>query len=95
MAMTVSEITTNVLKDWLGVSDGDETALNACLSAAKSRAVGYTGLTLAELDEHEDITIAVIGMVNDFYTNNRPDIAQIAINPMSKNILNMYSKNLL
>ena len=95
MAMTVSEITINVLKDWLGVSDGDETALNVCLSAAKSRAVGYTGLTLAELDEHEDITIAVIGMVNDFYTNNRPDIAQIAINPMSKNILNMYSKNLL
>ncbi len=95
MAMTVSEITINVLKDWLGVSDGDETALNACLTAAKSRAVGYTGLTLAELDEHEDITIAVIGMVNDFYTNNRPDIAQIAINPMSKNILNMYSKNLL
>ena len=108
--MTVSEITTNVLKDWLGVSDGDETALNACLTAAKSRAVGYTGLTLAELDEHEDgytgltlaeldehedITIAVIGMVNDFYTNNRPDTAQIAINPMSRNILNMYSKNLL
>ena len=95
MAMTVSEITINVLKDWLGVSDGDETALNACLTAAKSRAVGYTGLTLAELDEHEDITIAVIGMVNDFYTNNRPDTAQIAINPMSRNILNMYSKNLL
>ena len=56
MAMTVSEITINVLKDWLGVSDGDETALNACLTAAKSRAVGYTGLTLAELDEHEDLT---------------------------------------
>ena len=93
--MTVSEITVNTLKDWLGISDGDETALNACLAAAKSRAVGYTGLTLAELDEHEDITIAVIGMVNDFYINNRPDTAQIAINPMSRNILNMYSKNLL
>ena len=95
MAMTVSEITINVLKDWLGVSDGDETALNACLTAAKSRAVGYTGLTLAELDEHEDIAIAVLGIVNDFYTNNRPDTAQISINKMSKSILDMYSKNLL
>ena len=95
MAMTVSEITINVLKDWLGISDGDETALNACLAAAKSRATGYMGLTLAELDQHEDITIAILGIVSDFYMNNRPDTAQIAINPMSKNILNMYSKNLL
>ena len=93
--MTVSEITLDTLKDWLGVSDGDETALNACLVAAQSRATSYTGLTLAELDEHEDITIAILGLVSDFYTNNRPDTAQIAINPMSRNILNMYSKNLL
>ena len=93
--MTVSEITVNTLKDWLGISDGDENTLTVCLSAVKSRAMSYTGLTLAELDLHEDITIAVIGMVNDFYTNNRPDTAQIAINPMSRNILNMYSKNLL
>ena len=95
MAMTVSEITINVLKDWLGISDGDETALNACLAAAKSRAVGYTGLTLAQLDEHEDITIAVLGIVSDFYTNNRPDTAEISMNKMSKSLLDMHSKNLL
>ncbi len=93
--MTVSEITINVVKDWLGVSDGDETALNACMTAAKSRAMGYTGLTLAELDEHEDITIAVLGLCNDFYTNNRPDTAQISMNKMSKSLLDMHSKNLL
>lgn len=93
--MTVSEITLDTLKDWLGISDGDENTLTACLTAAKSRAVSYTGLTLDELDEHEDITIAVIGIVNDFYINNRPDTAQIALNRMSKAILNMYSINLL
>ncbi len=93
--MTVSEITVNTLKDWLGISDGDETALTACLAAAKSRAVGYTGLTLAQLDEHEDITIAVLGLVSDFYTNNRPDTAQIFMNKMSQSLLDMHSKNLL
>ena len=93
--MTVSQITVQTIKDWLGISDGDETALNACLAAAKSRATGYMGLTLAELDQHEDIAIAVLGIVNDFYTNNRPDTAQISINKMSKSILDMYSKNLL
>lgn len=93
--MTVSQITVQTIKDWLGISDGDETAVSACLNAAKSRVCGYTGLTLSELDEHEDIAIAVLGIVNDFYTNNRPDTAQISINKMSKSILDMYSKNLL
>ena len=93
--MTVSEITVNTLKDWLGISDGDENTLTVCLTAAKSRAVGYTGLTLAELDEHEDITVAVLGIVSDFYTNNRPDTAEMSMNKMSKSLLDMHSKNLL
>lgn len=93
--MTVSEITIDFVKDWLGISDGDETALNACLTAAKSHAMKYSGLTAAELDQHDDITFAVLGIVNDLYTNNRPDTAQAAMNTMSAKILNMYSKNLL
>ena len=92
--MKVSEIPLPFLQDWLGLPEDDD-SLYQCLLAAISRASSYTGLTLAELDEHEDITMAVMGMVNDFYTNNRPDMAVMAINPMSKNILNMYSKNLL
>ena len=95
MAMTVSEITIDFVKDWLGISDGDETALNACLTAAKKQAMSYSGLTAAELDEHEDITFAVLGILNDLYTSNRPDTAQTAMNTMSQKILNMYSQNLL
>lgn len=95
--MTVSMINVDVIQEWLGISDDEVTAIQAqaCLTAAISRVCGYTGLTLSELDEHEDIAIAVLGIVNDFYTNNRPDTAQISINKMSKSILDMYSKNLL
>lgn len=99
--MTVSGIITNpenaikVFEDWSGIPEDDRNTLFTCLNAAKNYVMSYTGLTLEELDKHEDITIAFIGVVNDFYTNNRPDTAQIAINPMSRNILNMHSKNLL
>lgn len=93
--MTVSMINVDVIQEWLGISDDEVIAIQACLTAAISRVCGYTGLTLSELDEHEDIAIAVLGIVNDFYTNNRPDTAQISINKMSKSILDMYSKNLL
>ena len=93
--MTVSMIDVDDIQEWLGISDGEVTAIQACLTAAISRVCGYTGLTLSELDKHEDIAIAVLGIVNDFYTNNRPDTAQISINKMSKSILDMYSKNLL
>lgn len=80
---------------WSGIPEEDRYTLFNCINAAKNYVMSYTGLTLEELDKHEDITIAFIGVVNDFYTNNRPDTAQIAVNPMSKNILNMHSKNLL
>lgn len=93
--MIVSEITLDVVKDWIGVSDGDEINLAACLAAAKSHACSYTGLTIAQLDQYEELAIAVLGLCNDFYTNNRPSAAEISVNKMSASLLAMHSKNLL
>ena len=93
--MKVSEITVDTLKEWLGVSDGEDSALSMVLSAAVKTAASYSGLTEAELDEHEDITIAVLGICNDFYNANRPEWDKNGINRMSESLLKMHAKNYL
>jgi len=100
--MIVSELTAQFVGEWLGyavqggeLSEGDSRDLTAALAAAKARAKGYTGLTDDQLDEHEDITIAVLGLCNDFLTGNRPEAAESGMNRMSAAILAMHSVNLL
>ena len=100
--MKVSELTVNVVGEWLGyiVSGGtltpaEATELSLALSAAKSQAVGYTGLTEEELDAFEDITIAVLGLCNDALTGNRPEGAERAMNRMSEGILALHCRNFL
>ena len=91
--MKVSEITTDTLKEWLGISDGEEETLAVILLSAVSAAQGFTGLTLEELDEYEEITIAVLGICNDYYNGNRPQASNTNMNKMSESILAMHSKN--
>lgn len=97
--MTVSELTPVYIASWLGYGEIIEPdtlrEITIALSAAKAKATGYTGLTLAELDGHEDITIAVLGLCNDFLVNNRPESADRVMNRMSEGILAMHCKNFL
>lgn len=100
--MTVSELTPAYIASWLGyASEGEEVdadtirEISLALSGAKAKATGYTGLTLDELDEYEDITIAVLGLCNDFLVNNRPESADRVMNRMSEDILAMHCKNFL
>lgn len=100
--MKVSELTVQTVGEWLGymvsggtLSQAEETELSMALTAAKSQAVGYTGLTEEELDDHEDITIAVLGLCNDALTGNRPEGAERSMNRMSEGILALHCRNFL
>lgn len=100
--MKVSELTAAYVGSWLGyiaagASPGasEEAEITAALTAAKAQAAGFTGMTEEELDGYEDITIAVLGLCNDYLVNNRPEGATTAMNRMSEAILGMHSVNLL
>ena len=96
--MKVSEITLGIVAEHCRIIEADLTeiernSLNAMLRAAISYCVGYTGLTEMQLDEHEDITIAVLTIISDMYDNRQMYVDKSHINRTAETILTMYAVN--
>lgn len=68
---------------------------NIILPGAIAYCVGQTGLSKEELDEHEDITIAVLCVIAEMWDNRSITINQDKLNPVVDAILSMYPTNLL
>lgn len=67
--MKVSDITTTDLAAHLRLDSADDALLRPMLAAARDYVRGETGLTDAEIDEHEELAIAVMVIVQDLYDN--------------------------
>lgn len=97
--MKVSEVTLQNAMDFLRIdypTEIEEAEVTAMMAAAKNFIVGYTGLTLEELDEHEDITIAYEVLIADMFDNRNNQIEKPTyVNRTVQSILNLYRVNLL
>lgn len=94
--MTISTLTAALVKDYCGISDTDSDTLieNVLMPAAKEYIKGYTGLTEAELDEHEDLTTAYCVLINDMFTQRDYTISMHRqVSPTVKTILSLYAAN--
>lgn len=96
--MKVSELTTTVIASYCRIIEEDmDAAEEATLATMKAAAiqycVGYTGLTEAELDDHEDITIAVLTLISDMYDNRQMYVDKTNINRTADTILGMHCVN--
>ncbi|KAK9680587.1 hypothetical protein QE152_g38950 [Popillia japonica] len=68
----------------------------AMLDAAKNYAASYTGLTLDDLDEREEVSIAVLTLVSDMWDNRQTTLTGArSVNRLVDSILFMHSVNLL
>lgn len=94
--MTVSELTVDNVKNYLRVdTDIDDTLLAVILPASKRFCAQYTGLTLEDLDEYEDMPLAVLAVAADMYEVRQVTLNGTQINPTTAQILGTYSTNLL
>ncbi|MFR2837454.1 MAG: head-tail connector protein [Zhenhengia sp.] len=97
--MNLSEIDVPLVKENLRQdSDEDDKLIGAILEGAKDYIVKYTGRSLEQLEESEDLTIAVLVLVAEFYDNrtiNVNDRLNLRMNMMLESLLGRHSVNLL
>lgn len=94
--MKVSEISLETVKDYLKVeNDIEDGLIDNILTASKNYVKNYTGLTDEEIDKKEDITLAVLVLANEMYSNREYTVEKNILNPVITSILDMHSMNLL
>ena len=92
--MKISELTNEQIKEFCGFDD-DVTLIEAYKTAAKQFIIGFTSLTDKELEEHEDLTLAYLVLINDMSYNRDYTVSRDTLNPTVSTLLSLYSKNYL
>lgn len=95
--MKVSEVSANDIINYLKLIDGDyeENDIELLMDSAKAFIRSYTGLTDEAIDTHEDITIVLFVLCQDFYDNRSYYTEKNNINRVVSTILNMHRTNYL
>lgn len=97
--MKLSELDLSLVKEYLR-QDGDEDdrLITAIIESSKSYICNYTGQSIEQLEEHEDVTVAVLVLIAEFYDNrtiNVNDRLNLRMNTMLEGLLGRHSVNLL
>lgn len=90
----VSDITAAVVAEYLHI-DPTDILIQGILRAAIGYACSYTGRTEAELDEFEEMYIAVLIKCSDYYDQRTEHTDKPLNNPTADAIFAMHSVNLL
>lgn len=97
--MKISEINLDIAKEYLRQDDNsDDRIIQLMLDSAKSYVVNFTGATMEQLDEQEDICLAVLLLLAEFYDNRTiaiNDKLNLRFNEMLVSLLGRHSINLL
>lgn len=98
MRMKVSQINKEAIRGYIREYELDaceDDTLQTMQKAAVEYVKSYTGLTESELDEHEDITVAVLAIISDMWDNRQMYVDRSNTNRIVESILGMYAVNLL
>lgn len=97
--MKLSEVNLTFVKEYLRQdNEDDDKLIQLLLDASKNYVVNYTGLPLEQLEQHEDVCIAVLVLVAEFYDNRTISIndkLNLRVNTMLESLLGRHSINLI
>lgn len=94
--MKPSEINAQTVLGFLRLDgEPDDVSPDTLLAAAKSYIMSYTGLDEAEMDLHEEISIAILVLCSDLYDNRQTAVESDKVNRTVWSILDLHSANLL
>lgn len=95
--MKLLDITLDTIKSYTHIDFDDDDSLIAdvIMPSARNYMESFTGLTLEELNEFEDVSIAFLCLVSDMYDNRQTTVSNDKINPTTDFILNTHRTNFL
>lgn len=93
--MKINEITINDLIEYCNAYEEDGKILEVFKDASISYIKSYTGLTDEEINKMDDITIALLVLVNGMYDYRSIEADKGNVNVILDGILSMHSKNLI
>ena len=96
--MKVSELKKDIIELYGKVeSDTEDASLleGLFLPAAKEYMMQHTGMTAEQMDEHEDVTVAVCALCVQMYDNRSVTVDADKLNQVAVDIINRYSMNLI
>lgn len=89
--MKISEITTESVIKYLRINAGEETFVDALISASKQYIISYTGQNLEALNAYEDLTIVLYVLCAEMYDNRQLTVQNDKINPIVQQILSSHT----
>lgn len=94
--MKISDITIEDLKKYANVfHDEDDDLFDSILTSCKSYIKGYTGLDDVQMDDREELSIAIYVLSNELYDNRMFTVDKNKVNFVVNSILSMHSFNLI
>lgn len=93
--MKINEITIDFLIDYCNAYEEDGKILEVFKDASISYIKSYTGLTEEEINTMDDITVALLVLVNGMFDSRTIEADKTNINIILDSILSMHSKNLI
>lgn len=78
-----------------GLSDAEARYIRGLLEVAKNYVMSYTGMSETELDEYDELSIALLALAADMYDNRTVNADNKGVNRVVDTILGMHSRNLL
>lgn len=94
--MKISKVTDEQIFSYMRVDDPtqeDTNLLSIIKPAAKAFIAEHTALAIEELDDHEDLTIAYLIIIEDMFDNRAMTVNSANLNRTVETILSMHSLN--
>lgn len=94
--MKISEITIADIKKYANIEHNlDDDLLGMILKSSLSYILNYTGLTLEQTNDKEELSLVLLTLANELYDNRVYSVKDDKVNIVIKSMLDMHSRNLL
>ena len=91
--MTVNRIKSADVLEYLRIDEAQEPLIKPMMAAAKQYILDYTGMTEDDLDDHEDLYVAFMVLMQDMYDTRALYVDKNNVNRVVDSILFRHRTN--